>query len=307
MHWSFQKFEVWNVLFLCSYIWNVNHTLLNMYNWKQDHFTSPDEYDDPSVLYEAITTHEENLVIAHEGDPAWRSAVLSNSPSLLALRHVMDDGTNEYKIIMLNKRYLSFRVIKVSFEYVSQCGSKLWCILITLPNCCFNSSLYCFVVNRAGSSHTVQVLYQKISSFSLKMLFLILFLDLFVLTVAARVPKFSLLKNRVWMCAVLQCNTAFAHEGFGTAQQSPHALIASLSDTASLLGFCRWIRSVCVACGQDNSRSLSSCVIVIQKEEVSKMLNKLWGIWSTPLVTSQLDTPSMSHLWLLPIQIVMNS
>ncbi|KAM5129858.1 pecanex-like protein 1 isoform 7-T7 [Mantella aurantiaca] len=88
----------------------------------QDHFTSPDEYDDPAVLYEAIMNHEQNLVIAHEGDPAWRSAVLSNSPSLLALRHVMDDGTNEYKIIMLNKRYLSFRVIKVNKE----CVRGLW-------------------------------------------------------------------------------------------------------------------------------------------------------------------------------------
>lgn len=65
------------------------------------------------MLYEAIVSHEKNLVIAHEGDPAWRSAVLANSPSLLALRHVMDDGTNEYKIIMLNRRHLSFRVIKV--------------------------------------------------------------------------------------------------------------------------------------------------------------------------------------------------
>ncbi|KAH0620677.1 hypothetical protein JD844_021355 [Phrynosoma platyrhinos] len=88
----------------------------------QDHFTSPDEYDDPTILYEAITSHEQNLVIAHEGDPAWRSAVLSNSPSLLALRHVMDDGTNEYKIIMLNKRYLIFRVIKVNKE----CVRGLW-------------------------------------------------------------------------------------------------------------------------------------------------------------------------------------
>ncbi|XP_063145910.1 pecanex-like protein 1 isoform X2 [Candoia aspera] len=88
----------------------------------QDHFTSPDEYEDPAILYEAITTHEKNLVIAHEGDPAWRSAVLSNSPSLLALRHVMDDGTNEYKIIMLNKRYLIFRVIKVNKE----CVRGLW-------------------------------------------------------------------------------------------------------------------------------------------------------------------------------------
>lgn len=79
----------------------------------QDHFTSPDEYEEPTVLFEAISNHQENLVIAHEGDPAWRSAVLSNAPSLLALRHVLDEGTNEYKIIMLNRRYLSFRVIKV--------------------------------------------------------------------------------------------------------------------------------------------------------------------------------------------------
>lgn len=118
--------------------------LLNVCSWKQDHFTSPDEYDDPSVLYEAITNHEENLVIAHEGDPAWRSAVLSNSPSLLALRHVMDDGTNEYKIIMLNKRYLSFRVIKVIFVHVSQCDSSLWCIF---NNYCFSPNNYSFVTD----------------------------------------------------------------------------------------------------------------------------------------------------------------
>lgn len=82
----------------------------------KDHFTSPDEYDEPAVLFDAISTHQQNLVIAHEGDPAWRSAVLSNAPSLLALRHVLDEGTNEYKIIMLNRRYLSFRVIKVRGE-----------------------------------------------------------------------------------------------------------------------------------------------------------------------------------------------
>ncbi|XP_078134089.1 pecanex-like protein 1 isoform X4 [Sander vitreus] len=88
----------------------------------QDHFTSPDEYDEPAVLFEAISSHQQNLVIAHEGDPAWRNAVLSNSPSLLALRHVLDEGTNEYKIIMLNRRYLSFRVIKVNKE----CVRGLW-------------------------------------------------------------------------------------------------------------------------------------------------------------------------------------
>uniref|UniRef100_H3AQ05 Pecanex-like protein n=1 Tax=Latimeria chalumnae TaxID=7897 RepID=H3AQ05_LATCH len=88
----------------------------------QDHFTSPDEYDDPTVLFDAITTNEEKMVISHEGDPAWRNAILTNTPSLLALRHVMDDGSDEYKIIMLNKRYLSFRVIKVNRE----CVRGLW-------------------------------------------------------------------------------------------------------------------------------------------------------------------------------------
>ncbi|XP_071479063.1 pecanex-like protein 1 [Diadema antillarum] len=88
----------------------------------QDHFTSPEEYDDHQALYDAISSHEQNLVIAHEGDPAWRNAVLSNTPSLLALRHVLDEGTDDYKIIMLNRKYLSFRVIKVNRE----CVRGLW-------------------------------------------------------------------------------------------------------------------------------------------------------------------------------------
>ena len=88
----------------------------------QDHFMSPDEYEENSLLYEAISSHEENLVISHEGDPAWRHAVLSGAPSLLALRHVVDDGTDEYKVMMLNKRHLSFRVIKLNRE----CVRGLW-------------------------------------------------------------------------------------------------------------------------------------------------------------------------------------
>lgn len=83
----------------------------------QDHFTSPDEYEEPAALYDAIAANEERLVISHEGDPAWRSAILSNTPSLLALRHVLDDASDEYKIIMLNRRHLSFRVIKVGMAH----------------------------------------------------------------------------------------------------------------------------------------------------------------------------------------------
>ncbi|GAB0187055.1 pecanex-like protein 2 [Grus japonensis] len=78
----------------------------------QDQFTCPDEYEDPSVLYEAIQSFEEKVVICHEGDPAWRSAVLSNREELLTLRHVVDEGADEYKVIMLHKSYLSFKVIK---------------------------------------------------------------------------------------------------------------------------------------------------------------------------------------------------
>ncbi|XP_067840257.1 pecanex-like protein 1 [Heptranchias perlo] len=88
----------------------------------QDHFTSSDEYDDPAVLYKAISSHERTLVICHEGDPLWRESILSNAESLLALRHVVEDGADEYKIIMLRRRYLSFKVVKVNKE----CVKGLW-------------------------------------------------------------------------------------------------------------------------------------------------------------------------------------
>lgn len=61
-------------------------------------------------------------IISSAGDPAWRQAVLSNAPYLLALRHVVEEGSDEYKIIMLNKRHISFRVIKLNRE----CVRGLW-------------------------------------------------------------------------------------------------------------------------------------------------------------------------------------
>ncbi|XP_033209736.1 pecanex-like protein 1 isoform X3 [Belonocnema kinseyi] len=88
----------------------------------QDHFMSPEQYEEASALYEAIANHNQNLVISHEADPLWRNAVLSGASSLLALRHVLDDGIDEYKVIMLNKRFLSFRVIKMNRE----CVRGLW-------------------------------------------------------------------------------------------------------------------------------------------------------------------------------------
>ncbi|MBN3309285.1 PCX2 protein, partial [Amia calva] len=88
----------------------------------QDHFTCLEETEDPAILYEAISNYEKTLVICHEGDPAWRKAVLSSRDTLLTLRHMVDDGTDEYKIIMLYKRQLSFKVIKINKE----CVRGLW-------------------------------------------------------------------------------------------------------------------------------------------------------------------------------------
>lgn len=83
----------------------------------QDQFTLYEEYEDSASLFEAIMTYQKSIVVSHEADPIWRNAILSNVPSLLALRHVFDDGSDQYKIIMLNKRYLNFRVIKVSSNF----------------------------------------------------------------------------------------------------------------------------------------------------------------------------------------------
>ncbi|XP_036338803.1 protein pecanex [Rhagoletis pomonella] len=89
---------------------------------QQDHISNPDEFHYPDALYEAIDTCAKDLVISHEADPVWRSAVLRGAPNLLALRHVMEDGSDEYRIIRLTKRFLSFRVIKLNRE----CVRGLW-------------------------------------------------------------------------------------------------------------------------------------------------------------------------------------
>ncbi|XP_063385442.1 protein pecanex [Cydia fagiglandana] len=88
----------------------------------QDHFMFPEEYCSSSALFSAIACHSARLVICHEAAPAWRHNVLRGAPHLLALRHVMDEGNDDYKIIMLNKRHLGFRVIKLNRE----CVRGLW-------------------------------------------------------------------------------------------------------------------------------------------------------------------------------------
>ncbi|XP_040286071.1 pecanex-like protein 2 [Bufo bufo] len=88
----------------------------------QSQFACPEEYEDPCALYEAIKTFGEKIVICDEEDPAWRSAILSNENELLTLRHVVEDGNDDYSVIMLHKSYLNFKVIKVNKE----CVRGLW-------------------------------------------------------------------------------------------------------------------------------------------------------------------------------------
>ncbi|KAE9550487.1 hypothetical protein FO519_006306 [Halicephalobus sp. NKZ332] len=84
----------------------------------QDHFAAADDFEQISQLYEKIEHYQTMLFISHEHDPAWRQAIISNTPSLLALRHMYDDGQDDYKIIMLNKMHLNMRVIKLNRECV---------------------------------------------------------------------------------------------------------------------------------------------------------------------------------------------
>lgn len=88
----------------------------------QDHFISSEEFEEKEYLFSAIVNYRKEVVIAHESDPLWRNAILSNVNSLLTIRHVIDDNGNQYKIIMLNKRHVSFRIVKINRE----CVRGLW-------------------------------------------------------------------------------------------------------------------------------------------------------------------------------------
>ena len=88
----------------------------------QDHFISSEEFEEKEFLFSAIVNYRKEIVISHESDPLWRNAILSNVNSLLTIRHVIDDNGNQYKIIMLNKRHISFRIVKINRE----CVRGLW-------------------------------------------------------------------------------------------------------------------------------------------------------------------------------------
>ena len=56
-------------------------------------------------------------------------------------RHVFDEGSDEYKIIMLNKRYLSFRVVKVRDSWRFYLFVYLHHLVPISQQCCGNKQL----------------------------------------------------------------------------------------------------------------------------------------------------------------------
>jgi hypothetical protein len=77
----------------------------------QDHFAIVDDLEEMESLFDRIQHYQHTIFISHEHDPAWRQAIIANTPSLLALRHMYDENQDDYKVIMLNKMHLNMRLI----------------------------------------------------------------------------------------------------------------------------------------------------------------------------------------------------
>uniref|UniRef100_A0A0X3Q7K1 Pecanex-like protein n=2 Tax=Schistocephalus solidus TaxID=70667 RepID=A0A0X3Q7K1_SCHSO len=84
----------------------------------QDHFTW-NPLSTNGELYSAIQTTIHTVVICHETDPQWRSAVLNDADKLFSFRRI-DSGTTQqcYRFIMMTKQMLNFQVIKLNTECV---------------------------------------------------------------------------------------------------------------------------------------------------------------------------------------------
>ncbi len=82
----------------------------------QDHFQN--DVSDEQTLHDNLVKFTRESVISYERDPIWRSAVLNSVQSLLSLRHQFTEYSDQYKVVMLNKSFLSFRLIKINKECV---------------------------------------------------------------------------------------------------------------------------------------------------------------------------------------------
>jgi len=82
----------------------------------QDHFQN--DIGDEQTLHENLVKFTRDSMISYERDPIWRSAVLNSVQSLLSLRHQFTEYSDQYKVVMLNKSFLSFRLITINKECV---------------------------------------------------------------------------------------------------------------------------------------------------------------------------------------------
>ncbi|VDO03119.1 unnamed protein product [Rodentolepis nana] len=108
--WVFADVEILNLV-----VTPAMRVALKLY---QDHFTW-NPLSTNHELYHAIWSTTENVVICHETDPQWRSAVLNDAEKLFSFRRI-DSGTTQqcFRFIMMNKQPLSFQVIKLNSECV---------------------------------------------------------------------------------------------------------------------------------------------------------------------------------------------
>jgi hypothetical protein len=90
----------------------------------QEHFLGMDP-DDPSNLFETLDTDCQDMVICHEGDPAWREAILADQDTLFSLRKKhLENGRDAHKhfMLMLSREPRKFSIIKLNKESVK----SLW-------------------------------------------------------------------------------------------------------------------------------------------------------------------------------------
>ena len=72
-----------------------------------------------SQVWDDIIEVTSKTVICHENDPKWRQSILNNEPELFSFRHILDEEQgSDYRILMLIRRQLSFKIIRINPESV---------------------------------------------------------------------------------------------------------------------------------------------------------------------------------------------
>ncbi|KAJ3432424.1 protein pecanex [Anaeramoeba flamelloides] len=95
---------------------------LNLYQY---YFISPDEYNDPKILFDTLLTLENEILICAESDPEWRKGILTEKNNLLSLRcqtNPYDSSLIEYFIMQLELRHMKYLLVKMNKE----CVRGLW-------------------------------------------------------------------------------------------------------------------------------------------------------------------------------------